>query len=287
MQQENSASRAVVFLGGGRITSALCAGLRLAEYHREIVVYDHNPAKLRALKRESRIEAAPALESAVERAGMLILAVRPASVPDLLDRVTDAGVWPGLCVSLAAGIPLTSLRRTTGTLVRWVRAMPSPVCRVGRGLTALSFDRAVSRNERSRVRQFFELVGQVIELPERRFDAFTATYSSSHGYHAVATLALAAQRAGLDRTTALTAAAHALADGIQYWRESRRDLDDLLQEAVTPGGIAAASIAAMEKAGYRRAVEHGISAGISQAKRNSQAIAALCVSDNSRKRKHK
>jgi pyrroline-5-carboxylate reductase len=137
------------------------------------------------------------------------------------------------------------------------------------------------------VRQFFELVGQVIELPEARFDAFTATYSSSHGYHAVATLALAAQRAGLDRTTALTAAAHALADGIQYWRESRRDLDDLLQEAVTPGGIAAASIAAMEKAGYRRAVEDGISAGISQAKRNSQAIAALCVSDNSRKRKHK
>ena len=47
--------KATVFLGGGRITSALAAGLRLAGDAREIVVYDRNPAKLRALRREAGV----------------------------------------------------------------------------------------------------------------------------------------------------------------------------------------------------------------------------------------
>jgi pyrroline-5-carboxylate reductase len=262
-------NRPILFVGGGRITSALCAGLRLGKYPREIVVHDRNPDKLRALRAESRVTIAHDLKEALPRADVLIVAVRPASVPGILQEIAGTGTWPRLCVSLAAGIPLAALRRSLGNPAHWVRAMPSPVSRIARGLTAISFEPAVSTTERKRVRELFEMVGQVIEVPEPRFDAFTATYSSSHGYHALATLASAAQRTGLDRKTALTAAAHALADGIHYWRKSALTVDELLQEAVTPGGIAAASMAAMDKAGYRQAVHKGIQAGVTQARRNA------------------
>jgi pyrroline-5-carboxylate reductase len=120
-----------------------------------------------------------------------------------------------------------------------------------------------------RVRELFGCVGTVLEIRESQFDAFTAAYSSSHGYHALATLAVAARAEGLDRATALTAAAHALSDGIAYWRESGLKLDELLREAVTPGGIAAATMSAMDGAGYGRVVEKGIRAGIRQARRNA------------------
>src|ERR1700693_4355650 len=85
--------KAIVFLGGGRITSALAAGLRLAGYDRVIVVYDRHMEKLRALRWESRVEVARDLKSAVERAEMLILAVRPASVMEILDEVV--AFWGG------------------------------------------------------------------------------------------------------------------------------------------------------------------------------------------------
>jgi pyrroline-5-carboxylate reductase len=137
-------------------------------------------------------------------------------------------------------------------------------------LTALSFEQSVTKPERRRVRQFFEQVGAVLEIPENRFDAFTAVYSSSHGYHALETLSKAGQKAGLDRATALTAAAHALSDGIGYWRESGTVLADLLHEAATPGGIAAATMSAMDKAGYDRVVERGIRAGILRARANAR-----------------
>lgn len=261
-----------VFLGGGRITSALCAGLRLGGDNREIVVYDRHPEKVRALRRESQIRIARDLKSAVAQADMLIVAVRPGSVEDLLCEVVGCGAnLPRLCVSLAAGIPFRNLRRGIGGGVRWARAMPSPVCRIGRGLTPVSFDRGASRGDRAQVRELFARVGPVIDLPESQMDAITATHSPTHGYHALAKLSQAAQKAGLNRQAALIAAAHALSDGILYWRESGSSLDDLLQEAATPGGIAAATMAAMNRAGYARAVANGLSAGIAQARRNAKA----------------
>jgi pyrroline-5-carboxylate reductase len=264
--------KATVFLGGGRITGALLAGLRLSGYKRPLIVHDRNLDKLRVLRREFRVELASDLRSAVEQAEMLIVAVRPSSVADLLDGVArcGAGALPRVAVSLAAGIPLKKLRFQLGSPVRWARAMPSPVSRVGRGLTAVAFDGECSKADRKRVREFFERVGLALQIPESRFDAFTASYSSSHGYHALATLARAAQRAGLDRETALTAAAHALADGILYWRESGLELSELLHEAVTPGGIAAATVAAMDKSGYEKAVTRGLRAGMRQARANAR-----------------
>jgi pyrroline-5-carboxylate reductase len=262
-------SKPIVFLGGGRITSALAAGLRLAGDEREMVVYDRNPQKMRALRRQFHLEVARDLKSAVQRAGMLIVAVRPASVKEMLDEVVACGcAAPGLCVSLAAGVPLGNLRAWLGSGARWARAMPSPVCRIGRGLTPVCFDRSVRESERVRVRRFFGHVGAVIDLPESQFDAITAAHSPTHGYHALATLAQAVQHAGLDRKTALLAAAHALGDGIGYWRQSGESLDALLQEAATPGGIAAATMSAMDTAGYARAVDKGIRAGVKQARLN-------------------
>src|SRR5215831_6119132 len=139
----------VLFLGGGRITGALCAGLRLAGDEREIVVYDRHPEKLRALRKESRIQIAQDLRSAVANAEMLIVAVRPSSVSEVLAEVARSGAAPRrLVVSLAAGIPFRNLREWLRGPVRWARAMPSPVCRIGRGLTPVSFDRGVPTSDR-------------------------------------------------------------------------------------------------------------------------------------------
>ena len=262
--------KATVFLGGGRITSALAAGLRLSGFQGRIIAYDRNSEKLEALRRQSRVEVTCNLGKALEEAEILVFAVRPGSMAALVEEVSATGILPGLCVSLAAGVPLKNLR--TWMPAKWVRAMPSPVCRIARGLTALCFHRQVNLRQRQRLCKLFAQVGQVIEVSEAKFDAFTATYSSSHGYHALATLATAAKRSGLDPETALTASAHALADGIAYWRDSGLDLKDLLREAATPGGIAATTIQAMNRAGYMQAVAKGIQAGIRRARKNAKSI---------------
>jgi pyrroline-5-carboxylate reductase len=271
----------VVFLGGGRITSAMLAGLSLAKHHYRLIVHDHNPGKLRDLKKRYRIALEGDLHRAVERADILIIAVRPSSVRELLAAMSESirrqpaqqSARKLLAISLAAGVPLRVLSQLAGPSLAgalgWARGMPSPVCRSGRGLTAVAFPRGLNTGDRKRVRELFGLLGQVVEIPESKFDAFTVVYSSSHGYHALATLAAAAQTAGLDRRMALLAGAHALADGIVAWKEGSDSLEQLMEEATTPGGIAAATIAAADKAGYVRAVRQGIAAGLRRARANA------------------
>jgi pyrroline-5-carboxylate reductase len=261
--------KATVFLGGGRITSALLAGLGLAGYDRPVVVHDRHPEKLQKLKRKYGIAVEPDLHRAVESAHLLIIAVRPDSVRGLLNQIGTISRRL-TAVSLAAGVPLSKLRAGLRSPVQWARAMPSPVCRAGRGLTALTFSRGISVTARAEVRDLFALVGAVLEIPENRFDAFTVTFSSSHGYHALATLIGAAEAIGLDRKSARVAAAHALADGIAAWRAGTSSLEDLLQEAATPGGTAAAVMSSLDRAGYATIVSQGLRAGISQAKKNAR-----------------
>jgi pyrroline-5-carboxylate reductase len=260
--------KATVFLGGGRIASALVAGLRLAKYDKPIIVHDRNPGKLRQLKKEYGVTVEPNLHQAVKQAELIIIAVRPDSVNELLQQIKINR--PLTAVSLAAGIPLSKLQARLGSPVRWVRAMPSPVSRSARGLTALTFDRSFSATAKHELRSLFEKIGTVLEIPESQFDAFTVTYSSSHGYHALAALAASAQKLGLNRNIALTAAAHALADGILSWREAKIPLTHLLREATTPGGIAAAVMNAMDSSGHERIIEQGLRAGMAKARKNAK-----------------
>jgi pyrroline-5-carboxylate reductase len=261
--------KGVVFLGGGRITSALVAGLRRAGYRDPLIVHDRHPAKLRRLEHEFSIVVDRDLERAVAAARLLIIAVRPQSVAELLQTIAPPR-RPLIAVSLAAGIPLAKMRAGLGPAVRWARAMPSPACRSGPGLTALAFDRAVPPRERAEVRHFFAKVGAVLEIPEAQFDAFTVTYSVSHGYHALASLAAAAEKVGLNRQSALAAAAHALADGIAAWRAGRVPLPKLIEEAATPGGIAAAVMSQLDADGYQRLIVRALRAGLAQARRNAK-----------------
>lgn len=255
----------IVFLGGGRITSALVAGLRRSGYRGAVVVHDRHPEKLRRLQHEFGVTAEKDLQRAVASARVLLIAVRPAAIRGLLADIGRLRQRT-IVVSLAAGIPLGKLRTQLGRLALWTRAMPSPVCRSGRGLTAVSFDRGTPKRARNQVRKFFARVGAVLEIPEKQFDVFTVTYSASHGYHALAALAGAAARLGLNRKTALTAAAHALGDAILSWREGKVALNTLLEEATTPGGTASATMAAMNAAGYPRIVERALRVGIRRAR---------------------
>lgn len=289
----------ILFLGAGRITSAMIAGLHLATHDYHLLVHDRNAEKLRNLKKAYSVNVEVDLSRAIAKADILIIAVRPDAVRGLLGSVREslskskassARRQPPLAISLAAGVPMRVLREFAGRTITFARAMPSPLCRFGRGLTALTFPRNASRANRKIVNDFFAATGRVIEIPENKFNAFTVTYSCSHGYHALAILSRSAQAAGLDRKIALLASAHALADGILAWRErdlsvasfshnglSHNDLapDDLalerlLEEAATPGGIAAATIAGMDSAGYARAVRKGFAEGLRRARANAR-----------------
>ncbi len=263
---------AAVFLGGGRITGALVAGLRHAGFGGRMVVCDRHAKKLRELRSRYAVQSQPDLRRAVANASLLLIAVRPADVFPLLGTIAATGPLPrrAVVVSLAAGVPLRALRRTLGPGVEWARAMPSPACRSAHGLTALAFDRGTRMASRRRVQELFERVGEVIQIPEREMDAFTVAYSTSQGLHALASRIRAARKIGLSPRTASVAVAHALVEGARAPGEGDASLEQLMAEAATPGGIAASVLDTLHAGAYERLVERAFRTGLARARKMAQ-----------------
>ncbi len=260
----------LVFLGGGRITTALLSGLRQAKFRGSIVVHDRNAHKLAQLRRAFGITTESDLNEAVKLAGILIIAVRPQDLPSLLASLPSI-TRPMPALSLAAGMPVAVLRKLAGPPVHWARAMPSPTARNRQGLTALTIPREYPTEARRGIEHLFTSVGEIIHIPDRQMDAWTVTYSSTQGLYALQALATAGQRLGLSRRVALVAAVHALGHSIAAWREGDVPLAELLHEAATPGGIAAECMAALDSGGYPKLVERALRAGVKRARQFATA----------------
>jgi len=250
----------------------MIAGLRLGKYAAPIAVHDHRAERMRLLRRTYGATEQPDLATGLRAAQLIVLALRPDSAEEMLRELDDAlergghRERPKTLVSVMAGLPLEWLRKRIRARVRWARAMPSPLCESGNGLTALAFGSGCAKETRAAVHGLFATFGQVIFLPERHFDAFTVIYSPSHGVHALSALADAGVEAGLSRKTALQAAAHALSGAEAALRIGSGDLNKIQRQAATPGGTAEATMAGMESAGYRKAVAQGVQRGIARAR---------------------
>ncbi len=225
--------------------------------------------KTEELKRQYGVIVEPDLHRAVESAHLLIIAVRPDSVHGLLKEIGAQLIRRSGSSESGSRRSSVQTARGLGSPVRWARAMPSPVCRSGRGLTALTFGRGLTVTARAQVRNLFAAVGTVLEIPENQFDAFTVTYSSSLGYHTLAALVAAAEAIGLDRKSARLAAAHALADGIAAWRGAIYPWRNCCKRQLRPAARRPAVMASLDDAGYGKILEQGLRAGIRQARKNA------------------
>lgn len=248
----------------------MISGLRLASYAEPIIVHDRSDERMRLLRREFRIAVEPDFACAVSHAQVIVLAVRPDAASEMLHHLDQAlrqsnAAHSKTLVSVMAGLPLAWLRKRVTARVDWIRAMPSPLCESGNGLTALAYGRGCSPRARAMAKRLFAAFGQVLEISESHFDAFTVIYSPSHGVHALSALTNAGLQFRLPRRTALIAAAHALS-AAQAAPQQKVNLERMVRQAATPGGTAEATMAGMDAAGYREAVAKGVKAGVARAR---------------------
>ena len=248
----------------------MISGLRMANYAEPIAVHDRSAERMRLLRREFGIAVEPDLGRAASQAQLIVLAVRPDAASDMLHHLDLAlrqfNPQPAkTLVSVMAGLPLAWLRKRVTARVDWIRAMPSPLCETGNGLTALAYGRGCSTRARTMARRLFAAFGEVLEISESHFDAFTVIYSPSHGVHALSALTNAGMKLRLPRKTALIAAAHALS-AAQAAVQQNVSLERMVRQAATPGGTAEATMSGMDAAGYREAVAKGVKAGVARAR---------------------
>ncbi|MET0888117.1 MAG: pyrroline-5-carboxylate reductase [Mycetocola sp.] len=120
--------------------------------------------------------------TAVEGARIVLVAVKPAMVPDLLREIADA-LTPGtIVISVAAGVTVATFESLLPDTIPVLRSMPNTPALVGRGVTGLSAGTRSSDEDLALARTVFETVGTVVEVPESQLDALSTISGSGPAY---------------------------------------------------------------------------------------------------------
>lgn len=200
---------------------------------------------------------------------VLVLAVKPGVMEEVIQDVKDAVDERTVVVTLAAGKTLGWLRETFGKNVKIVRTMPNTPALVGEGMTALCRNEAVSDDELAKVRKIFESCGRTEILPESLIDAATSLSGSSPAYvfMFMEALADAAVMQGMPRRTAYRMAAQTVLGSAKLMLETEKHPGELKDMVCSPGGTTIEGVRVLEARGMRSAVIEALTACGEKAKK--------------------
>lgn len=119
---------------------------------------------------------------AVDGASLVIVAVKPAMVPDLLREIAPALTPGAIVVSVAAGVTAATFESLLPSAVAVVRSMPNTPAVVRKAVTGISPGTRTQPDDLALVRALFETVGDVVEVPESQLDALSTISGSGPAY---------------------------------------------------------------------------------------------------------
>ncbi|REJ73630.1 MAG: pyrroline-5-carboxylate reductase, partial [Planctomycetota bacterium] len=208
-----NANTTIGFIGAGRMATALAAGLIRsgAAAVDRIVASDLSEEARDRFRDETGAEVVPSNSEVVERANVLILAVKPRYVVPLLAELTSALGPQHLLISIAAGVTLDRIEEALGSRHRLVRVMPNTPCLMGAGASAFA-TRNADADDAEIVTALLAASGLVVELPESLLDAVTGLSGSgpAYAFQMIEALSDGGVKVGLPRDVALQLAAQTL-----------------------------------------------------------------------------
>jgi pyrroline-5-carboxylate reductase len=261
----------IAILGGGNMGRALIGGLlKRGAAPTSVSVGEASAEQRDSLARELHVRVFADNAAAVERADVVILAVKPQDVAAALAEVSGAlRAQKSILLSVAAGVRVSALRHAIGETVPIVRAMPNRPALVGAGVTGLFTPDDVRPHVRGTAEAVLRAVGDVVWVrSEDELDVVTALSGSGPAYYFLLTelMIQAAVDLGLDPAAARTLAVRTLQGSGQLAATSDGDLARLRAEVTSRGGTTEAAVRAYEDAGLRAIVARALGAATQRAR---------------------
>ncbi|HXD41385.1 MAG TPA: pyrroline-5-carboxylate reductase [Ramlibacter sp.] len=239
----------IAFIGGGNMAGAIIGGLiRQGLPAADIEVVEPFAAARDKLRTDFGIAAREIAGAALQRAGLVVWAVKPQTFKDAAAPVR-AHTANALHLSVAAGIRSDSIAQWLG-VERIVRSMPNTPALIGKGMTALYARPGVCAPDKARVEQVIATTGESLWVQEEaQLDAVTALSGSGPAYvfFFLEAMTQAGAQMGLTREQALRLAVGTFAGASELARTSQDPPEVLRQRVTSKGGTTHAAITSMEQ----------------------------------------
>ena len=190
---------------------------------------------------------------AVHNADIVLLAVKPQVVADVLKEIKPGLSKRTLLISVAASVPTSYIEQRAGQKIPVIRAMPNTCSTVGCGMTGICRGAHASAEHLEIAKAMFSAVGRVVVVDEKNMDAVTGLSASgpAFAYIILESLAEAGVKVGLPRDVATLLAAQTMKGSASVVLETG-DHPALLKDSVTtPAGCTIDGILELEEGKLR------------------------------------
>lgn len=238
----------------------LLSALRAAG-HRDVVVAEKFAERADALRATHDVDVLDP-PAAARGADVLLVAVKPQDVPDLLAEVRPEVVSGAVVVSLAAGVRTAVIEAALEPGVAVVRAMPNTPALVGEGMFGVSAGASAAAEQVDDVVSLLATAGDVVVVEEKHQDAVTAVSGSGPAYvfYLAEAMVAAGVAEGLDEQVARRLAAQTVKGAAALLTTGDDGPADLRRKVTSPNGTTAAAIESFDASGVRDALVDGIRA---------------------------
>jgi pyrroline-5-carboxylate reductase len=243
-------------LGAGNIGAALIGGvLKGAVADRK-----HLRATVRSAERARNLTqkysipvTAGGNREAAEWADIIVVAVKPPTLPRVLEEIRDVLRSDQTLISLAAAVPIGLIEKVVNKRMPIFRAMPNIPVVVEEGATAVATNSVGGAAQRKLVENIFRAVGVVCFVEEDMMHAVTALSGSGPAYIYMVIEALIAGglKMGLSREISTRLAEQTVLGAAKLVRETMLHPAILKDQVITPGGVTISAIHELERHGLR------------------------------------
>ena len=250
-------SARIGFIGAGKMAEALIGGLIAKSIFSkdEIVAWAPSESTRSHVSGTYGVETFATAKEVVERADLLVLAVKPKHVAGLFE---DEGIVIGsgkTLVSIVAGLPIAKLKSYVPD-AKIVRVMPNHCCMVLEGAMGYTCDDSVGPEDKEDIARILGSVGLAVEVQEGYMDAITGIAGSSPAfmYLVIDAMADAGVLNGLSRSDSIKLAAQSMLGAAKMVLETGKHPDVLRDEVCSPAGTTIVGVKTLEDKGLRSAM---------------------------------
>lgn len=234
----------MLLLGCGKMGGAILHGMLSKNIPWNYFIYDPHLAKDSPFLKYDNVTQIHTLSDA-QNICVILLAVKPQIMGDVLTELHKADLKTALVISIAAGKTLKTFHAALPDQAAIIRSMPNTPGSIGAGITVALSDQPLSAEHHMMATQVLEALGTLIWIKdEAQLDAVTALSGSGPAYvfHLCEVMASAGEKMGLPTDVAMTLARETIIGSALLMKESP-DSASTLREAVTsPGGTTAAAL---------------------------------------------
>ncbi|TAN37402.1 MAG: pyrroline-5-carboxylate reductase [Verrucomicrobia bacterium] len=248
----------LVFLGAGNMAEALVSGLLACNrWPRErLMVADIATERCDHFARKYGVHAMADNAAAVVGADVVVLAVKPQVLPEVLAGVRAKFPPHALVVSIAAGVTTTKIENALGGAVRVVRSMPNTPALVGCGIAALCPGLHATPRDLERAEDLLSATGEVVRVEETQMDAVTAISGSGPAYvfYLMEAMLEAARQLGLSTVVARKLVYTTVKGSAELILKHDLPPEELRRRVTSQGGTTAAAIEVKDRRQVKQAV---------------------------------